>query len=61
MAPVRGMFFQAIEDGTAHQNPAARIGKLNKRSKDELKKKINPLTREEIQTMLKTAAGKIPH
>jgi integrase len=55
LAPVRGMFFQAIEDGTAHQNPAARIGKLNKRPKDEPKKKIDPLTREEIQTMLETA------
>jgi integrase len=29
---------------------------LNKRSKDDPKKKIDPLTREEIQTMLKTAA-----
>ena len=26
MAPVRGMFFQAMDDGAAHQNPAARIG-----------------------------------
>jgi integrase len=58
MAPVRGMFFQAIEDGNAHLNPAARIGKLNKRSKDEQKKKIDPLTREEIQLMLRSAQGK---
>ena len=58
MAPVRGMFFQAIEDGNAHLNPAARIGKLNKRSKDEQKKKIDPLTREEIHVMLKTAQGR---
>jgi integrase len=58
MAPVRGMFFQAIDDGAAHQNPAARIGKLNKRSKDEQKKKINPLTREETQTMLGAAEEK---
>jgi integrase len=57
MAPVRGMFFQAMEEGTAHQNPAARIGKLNKRSKDEQKGEINALTREEIQTLLQTAAG----
>lgn len=58
MAPVRGMFFQAIEDGHAHLNPAARIGKLNKRSKDEPNKKIDPLTREEIQVMLETAKEK---
>jgi integrase len=58
MAPVRGMFFQAMEDGAAHQNPAARIGKLNKRSKDEPKTEINPLTREEIQVMLMAAMKK---
>ena len=58
MAPVRGMFFQAMEDGAAHQNPAARIGKLNKQGKDEQKKKIDPLTREEIQIMLKVAGEK---
>jgi len=58
MAPVRGMFFQAMDDGTAHQNPAARIGKLNKRSKDEPRKRINPLTREEVQVMLKAASEK---
>ena len=58
MAPVRGMFFQAIEDGNAHLNPASRIGKLNKRSKDEQKKKIDPLTREELHVMLKTAQDK---
>ena len=58
MAPVRGMLFQAMDDGAAHQNPAARIGKLNRRSKDEPRKKINPLTREEIQVVLKTASEK---
>jgi integrase len=61
MAPVRGMFFQAMEDGTAHNNPAARIGRLNKRAKDDPTKKIDPLTREEIQTLLNTAREKIPH
>jgi integrase len=60
MAPVRGMFFQAIEDGITERNPAARIGKLNKRSKDKPRKKIDPLTREEIQALLKTALEKRP-
>jgi integrase len=55
MAPVRGMFFQAIEDGNAHLNRAARIGKLNKRSVDEPKKQIDPLTRKETQIMLQAA------
>jgi integrase len=58
MAPVRGMYFQAMEDGAAHQNPAARIGKLNKRSKDEPRKKIDPLTREEIQILLQATSEK---
>jgi integrase len=58
MAPVRGMFFQAIEDGVTEKNPAARIGKLNKHAKDKPKKKINPLTREEVQTLLGTALSK---
>ena len=60
LAPVRGMFFQAIDDGSAHQNPAARIGKLNKRAKDDPVKKIDPLTREEIQILLAAAAEKHP-
>jgi integrase len=57
---MRGIFFQAIDDGSAHQNPAARIGKLNKRAKDDPQKKIDPLTCEEIQVLLKTAAEKDP-
>src|SRR5262245_25883949 len=55
MAPVRGMFFQAIEDGATEKNPASRIGKLNKRDKDKPQKKINPLTREEVPTLLRAA------
>ncbi len=58
MAPVRGMFFQAIEDGTTEKNPASRIGKLNKRDRDKPKKKINPLTGREVQTLLKAAEEK---
>ena len=61
MAPLRGMFFQAIEDGITEKNPAARIGKLNKQSKDKPRKKIDPLTREEIQVLLKTALEKRHH
>jgi len=60
MAPVRGLFFQAMDDGNAHQNPAARIGKLNKQGKEDQKKKIDPLTREELQIMLATARENAP-
>ena len=55
IAPLRSMYNQAIEDGITEKNPGGRIGKLNKRDKDKPKKKIDPLTREEIQIMLKTA------
>ena len=55
------LFFQAMDDGNAHQNPAARIGKLNKQGKDDQKKRIDPFTREEIQIMLGTAREKIPN
>jgi integrase len=61
MAPVRGMFFQAMDDELTDKNPAARIGKLNKRDKDKPRKKINPLTREEVQTLLTAAQGKHSH
>jgi len=57
MAPVRRMYNEAIEDEITEKNPGGRIGKLNKRDKDKPKKKINPLTRQEIQTMLETAAA----
>ncbi len=55
MAPVRGMFFQAMDDEITEKNPASRIGKLNKRDKDAPVKKINPLTREEVAILLETA------
>jgi integrase len=60
MAPLRGMFFQAIEDGITEKNPAGRIGKHNKQSKDKPRKKIDPLAREEIQVLLQTALAKRP-
>ena len=54
-APVRGMYNQAIEDGITEKNPASRIGKLNRQSKDKPKKKIDPLTREEVAVLLNAA------
>src|SRR5258707_276055 len=60
-APVRGMYNQAIEDGITEKNPAARIGKLNKQSKDKPKKKIDPLTREEVAVLVEAAREGKPH
>jgi len=58
ISPVRSLFFHMMDEGKAHRNPAERIGKMNKRSKDAPTKKINPLTRDEIRVMLATAMTK---
>ena len=58
LAPIRGMYNQAIDDGDAHMNPAARVGKLNKR-KDPAAD-INALTREELQAILNAAREHFP-
>ena len=56
------MYNQAIEDGITEKNPGGWIAKLNKRDKDKPKKKIDPLTREEVAVLLKTAReGKHAH
>jgi integrase len=53
LAPIRGMFNQAIDDGDAYMNPAARVGKLNKRRDPAAN--IDALTREELQALLNAA------
>lgn len=53
LAPVRGMYNQAADDGAPIANPAARMGKRNKRS--DPKAEINPYTREEVPVMLQKA------
>jgi integrase len=50
LAPVRGMYNQAIEDGEAIGNPAARFGKQNK---GKQKTVINPYSKEEVSLFLK--------
>ena len=59
-APVRGVFFDAMDSGVAHSNPATRIGKLTKapRSKPAGKavRKITRLTRAEVPVVLAKAA-----
>lgn len=61
LAPVRGMYNQAIEDGESVGNPAAKFGKKNR---GEQKTKINPLTKEEtfifLQETLKLEPQKYP-
>jgi integrase len=61
LAPIRGMFNHAIDEGTAYMNPASRVGKQTKVNAGEPASGIDPLTREEIAAMLEKAAETIPH
>jgi integrase len=58
LAPVRGMYNQAADDGEPIHNPAARMGKRNKRS--EPKPDINPYSPEEVPLMLQKALQLVP-
>lgn len=49
----------AIDDGAASFNPAARMGRFNRRRGEE--EKIDPLTREELSILLETAKEKMSH
>jgi integrase len=57
LAPVRGMYNQAADDGEPIANPASRIGKHNKSG---IKKGISPLSREETSQMLQKALIALP-
>lgn len=61
LAPMRGMYNQAIEDGKAHLNPAAMMGKHNKTDAAANTQPINPLTREELQILLDKAEKDFAH
>ncbi len=59
IGPLREMFNHAIDDdnGVVLFNPGARIGRFNQRRDED--RKIDPLTREEITVLLKTAKEKL--
>jgi integrase len=58
LAPVRGMYNQAADDGEPIHNPAARIGKRNKRT--DPKPDLNPYSPEEVPVMLQKALQLVP-
>jgi integrase len=58
IAPLREMYNHAIDDGAASFNPASRVGRFNRRRGDNTK--IDPLTKDELQTFLKTAKAQVP-
>ncbi|MBI3001973.1 MAG: site-specific integrase [Deltaproteobacteria bacterium] len=57
LAPLRGMYNEAIENEEVHFNPASNLGKVNKK---EPGAPINPLTREELSILLQKAEEKAP-
>ena len=59
LAPMRQLYNQAIDDGDAYENPAARVGKFNKRK--DAATQLNLLTREEVKTLLDKTVEKSPH
>lgn len=59
LAPVREMFNHAIDDGLLTVNPAGRIGRFLRQTKDR-RADINPLTREEVARLLATAQEHAP-
>ena len=59
LAPMRQIYNQAIDDGDAYENPASRVGKFNKRK--DAAAQLNPLTREEVKTLLDKTLEKSPH
>jgi len=57
-AALSGVLSSAYEDGLLPGNAALRLGKLIK--KNDFRKNINPLTKEEVLVMLKTAMEHFP-
>ena len=58
IVPLREMFNNAIDKGLNVPNPAVRMGRVNYRPGDS--KKIDPLTREEVKTLLTVVKEKLP-
>ena len=57
LAPLRGMYNEAIENEEVHFNPASNLGKVNKKQAGA---PINPLTGEEVGILLEKAEEKAP-
>ena len=59
IAPVKEMLNHAVDDGVLSGNPAARIGRFLRRTKDR-RADVNPLTREEVACLLDAAQQHVP-
>ena len=59
LVPLKAAYNQAIEDGVVAVNPASRLGRLF-RGSHERRAHIQPLTREEVATLLKEVESRYP-
>ncbi len=59
LVPLKAAYHQAMEDGLVTLNPAARLGRLLRASR-ERREHMQPLTREELSTLLKVAQERYP-
>ncbi len=59
LVPLKAAYHQAMEDGLVTMNPAARLGRLLRASQGRWEH-IQPLTREELTTLLKVAQERYP-
>lgn len=61
VAPLRAMYYDAIEDNVATSNPAVKLKKYWPSKEEGKKTRPKPLNREEIQHLLATVKAKMPH
>ncbi len=61
VAPLRAMYYDAVEDNVATFNPAVKLKKYWPPMEDGKKTRSKPLNREEIQHLLATVKAKMPH
>jgi len=60
IVPLREMYNHAIDDGVvSFSNPASRVGRFNKQRGED--RKITPLTRDELSTLLETVGDRMSH
>lgn len=59
LVPLKAAYNQAIEDGLVAINPAARLGRLFRNTKGH-RSYIQPLTRDEVATLLRAAETRYP-
>lgn len=60
LVPLKAAYNHAIEDGLVTFNPVARLGRLLP-GREDRKRHIQPLSRDEVKTILRVAQDRYPH